>query len=67
MSKITGDAFNVSLLKRVFQYVKPYRSTFIWSVVLTILLALIAPVRPFLIKYTLDNYILKDQYSGLLI
>jgi len=66
MSKITGDAFNVSLLKRVFQYVKPYRSTFIWSVVLTILLALIAPVRPFLIKYTLDNYILKDQYSGLL-
>lgn len=66
MSKITGDAFNVSLLKRVFQYVKPYRSTFIWSVILTILLALIAPVRPFLIKYTLDNYILKDQYSGLL-
>jgi ATP-binding cassette subfamily B multidrug efflux pump len=66
MSKITGDAFNVSLLKRVFQYVRPYRSIFIWSVVLTILLALIAPVRPFLIKYTLDNYILKGHYSGLL-
>lgn len=66
MSKITGDAFNVSLLKRVFQYVKPYRSIFIWSVVLTILLAIVAPVRPFLIKYTLDNYILKGQYNGLL-
>ena len=66
MSKITGDAFNVSLLKRVFQYVKPYRSIFVWSIILTILLALIAPVRPFLIKYTLDNYILKGQYSGLL-
>lgn len=66
MSKITGDAFNVSLLKRIFQYVKPYRSIFIWSVVLTILLALVAPVRPFLIKYTLDNYILKGHYNGLL-
>jgi len=66
MSKITGDAFNVSLLKRIFQYVKPYRKIFIWSVVLTILLALVAPVRPFLIKYTLDNYILKGHYNGLL-
>lgn len=66
MSKITGDAFNVSLLKRVFQYVKPYRGTFIWSVVLTILLAVVAPVRPFLIKYTLDHYILQGQYNGLL-
>lgn len=66
MSKITGDAINVGLLKRVFQYVKPYRNIFIWAVVLTILLAFIAPVRPFLIQYTLDNYIMKDNYSGLL-
>ncbi|WP_158796987.1 ABC transporter ATP-binding protein [Pedobacter sp. L105] len=66
MSKITGDAFNVSLLRRIYNYVKPYHSIFIWSVILTILLALVAPVRPFLIKYTLDNYILKGHYSGLL-
>ena len=66
MSKITGDVFNTGLLKRVFQYVKPYRGIFIWSVILTILLALIAPVRPFLIKYTLDHYILQGQYHGLL-
>ncbi|SHF75562.1 ABC transporter ATP-binding protein [Pedobacter caeni] len=66
MSKITGDALNVGLLRRVFQYVKPYRSIFVWAIVLTILLALIAPVRPFLIQYTLDNYIMKDQHGGLL-
>ena len=67
MSKITGDAFNVNLLKRIFQYVKPYRGIFIWSVILTILLAVMAPVRPFLIKYTLDHYILQGQYHGLLV
>lgn len=66
MSKITGDALNVGLLRRVFQYVKPYRRIFIWAIILTILLALIAPVRPFLIQYTLDNYIMKDQHGGLL-
>ena len=66
MSKITGDAFNVSLLKRVFQYVKPYRKIFILSIILTILLALIAPARPFLIQHTLDNYIMKGHYNGLL-
>ena len=65
MSKITGDAFNVGLLKRVFEYVKPYRCTFIWSIILTLLLAALAPVRPFLIGYTLDNFILKADYSGL--
>ena len=65
MSKITGDAVNVTLLKRIFRYVQPYRNIFAWSIVLTILLALIAPVRPFLIKYTLDNYILTGRYNGL--
>lgn len=65
MSKITGDVFNVGLLRRVFLYVKPYQSIFIWSVLLTILLAVVAPVRPFLIKYTLDHYILTGEYQGL--
>jgi ATP-binding cassette subfamily B multidrug efflux pump len=66
MSKIAGDAFNVSLLKRVFQYVRPYRKIFILSIVLTILLALIAPARPYLIQHTLDNYIMTGHYNGLL-
>jgi len=66
MSKITGDVININLLKRVFQYVKPYKNIFIYSVALTILLAVVAPVRPFLIKYTLDEHILKGDYQGLL-
>lgn len=66
MSKVTGDAFNFSLLKRVMAYVRPYRAIFIWSVLLTILLAAIAPVRPMLVGYTLDQHILKGNYSGLL-
>lgn len=66
MSKVTGDAFNFSLLKRVMAYVRPYRAIFIWSVLLTILLAAVAPVRPMLVGYTLDQHILKGDYRGLL-
>lgn len=65
MSKITGDAFNVNLLKRVFQYVKPYRSVFRWSIVLTLLLAIVSPVRPLLIGYALDEFILTSNHTGL--
>jgi ATP-binding cassette subfamily B multidrug efflux pump len=66
MSKITGDVINVGLLKRVFQYVKPYKNTFIWAIVLTILLAVVAPLRPIIIGYTLDHYIFTGNYAGLL-
>lgn len=63
---VTGDAFNFSLLKRVMAYVRPYRAVFLWSVALTLLLAAIAPARPLLVGYTLDQHILKGNYNGLL-
>ena len=66
MSKITGDVINTGLLKRVLQYVKPYRGIFIWAIVLTILMAVVAPLRPILIGYTLDHYIFSGDHKGLL-
>ncbi len=39
---------------------------FLWSVILTIALAILAPARPLLIEYTLDTYILENDSSGLL-
>ncbi|HEY2583181.1 MAG TPA: ABC transporter ATP-binding protein [Mucilaginibacter sp.] len=46
-------------------YVKPYKTTFNISVFLTIFLAASALVLPILTQKTLDEYILKDNYSGL--
>jgi ATP-binding cassette, subfamily B, multidrug efflux pump len=66
MAKISGKAYDISLLKRIFEYVKPYRNIFIWSVTLTLALALIAPARPLLIQYALDHYIFTGNYQGLL-
>ncbi len=62
---ITGKALDWKLLGRVMHYVKPYNKTFIIAVFLTVFLAAIAIVQPILIRKTLDDYILEDNYSGL--
>lgn len=58
--------FDVSLLKRVLQFTRPYRKTFIWSIALAIILAVITPVRPFLIQLTVDKFIAGKNYDWLI-
>ena len=47
--------FNFSLLRRVFQFASPYKNKFYWSLFLAIFLAVISPVRPWLIQLTLNR------------
>ncbi len=51
---VKKKVFDFNLLNRVFQFVKPYSKYLIISVVLSIVLALFAPVRPYLINLTID-------------
>jgi ATP-binding cassette subfamily B protein len=46
---------DIHLLKRVFKYVLPYKNKFYWSLILTIFLAIIAPIRPWLIQLTINK------------
>ena len=66
MAKVSGKAVDINLLWRILHYVKPYRGIFVWSLLLTIALAALAPLRPFLIEYTLDKFILENDGSGLI-
>ena len=66
MAKVSGKAVDISLLKRVFWFVGPYRKIFVWSIILTVTLAIIAPIRPWLIQLTLDRYIIENDHTGLL-
>ncbi len=54
----TKKIFNFSLLRRVFQFAKPYRNKFYWSLFLTVFLAVISPVRPWLIQVTINRGLL---------
>jgi ATP-binding cassette subfamily B multidrug efflux pump len=49
--------FDFSLLRRVFHYAAPYKSRLYWSVALAILLAIVSPLRPWLIQLTINDFI----------
>ncbi|GGB07174.1 ABC transporter ATP-binding protein [Puia dinghuensis] len=49
--------FDFSTLSRVFSYAAPYKSRIYWSIALSILLAVLSPLRPFLIQVTINDYI----------
>lgn len=51
------NKFNLSVLRRVFGYAAPYRKKFYLSLTLAILLAILTPVRPYLIQVTVNEYV----------
>ena len=55
-----------SVLIRVLKLVHPYKTLFYATVVLVILLAILAPLRPWLIQYTVDGPIGSGDLDGLL-
>ena len=62
---VAGKAFDVRLLKRVLRYVSPYKKTFWFTAFLTVFLGIIAPIRPMLIKYGIDEKVAHNDLHGL--
>lgn len=49
-----------TVLRRVFQFTHPYKRKLYFSIFLSIALAIISPIRPYLIQYTVNVFI-KDK------
>jgi ATP-binding cassette subfamily B protein len=58
--------FDISQLRRVLQFTRPYRNRFVGSIVLAIVLAAFTPVRPWLIQHTVDKFIAGKNYNWLI-
>ena len=56
-TKKDNQKFNFALLLRVLRYAIPYKKKLYISIVLSIFLALLTPVRPLLIQLSVDKYI----------
>lgn len=63
----TGQAFDLPLIRRVLRYTRPYKFRFRMTAFLTVFLALLSPVRPWLIQYTVDHFVLTPNLSMLLL
>lgn len=61
----SGNIIDWSVLRRLLRFVMPYKGRFLSVVVLTLLLGVLAPTRPWLIQYTLDNDVAAGDYNGM--
>lgn len=62
----SGQIIDFQVLKRLLQFVKPYKLRFSYLIILTISLGVVAPLRPYLVQYTLDNHVVTGNYQKLL-
>ncbi len=63
--EILGKAYDARLVKRLLKYLKPYRLQIFLSTILLTAAMLAQLAGPFLTKIAIDDYILKDDISGL--
>ena len=56
---------DIQVLRRVLQFTKPYRTPFIISCILAVVLAPLGIARPYMINLMVDNHIMKGDIPGL--
>ena len=61
----SGNIIDFKVVKRILQFVKPYKGRFYTIIILTILLGILGPVRPWLIQLTLDRDVAHNNYQGM--
>ncbi len=65
--EILGKAYDSKLMRRLLQYVKPYKKYVITAIILNIIVAGLGPLRPVLTKIAFDDKISNKDFNGLLV
>lgn len=62
---IAGKAFDFGLFKKIISFTKGHK-TLLWAAAsLTLIGAFLSPLRPYLVQYAFDEYITKNNLTGL--
>jgi ATP-binding cassette subfamily B protein len=64
--EILGKAYDAKLMKRLLIYIKPYKKYVVCAIVMNIFVAALGPLRPYLTKIAIDDYIANSNYNGLM-
>lgn len=65
MSEVTGKAFDLKLLRKIGQYIKPYKGVFVSAAIMTIILGGLTTARPILIRKAIDEHVVNLDGIGL--
>ena len=64
-AKVSGNLFDIEVTSKLARYIKPYRGLFILEILLTIVVAALATVKPYIVQYTIDHQIAAGDVMGL--
>lgn len=62
---VSGNLFDIRILGRLYQFVKPYRFLFYTQIAFSIAGALLSTLKPYLLKIALDDKIVNQDLTGL--
>lgn len=62
----SGNIIDLKVLKRLFEFIQPYKGRFYLVVVLTFVLGFLSPYRVYLTQVILDDYVSVGNYQGML-
>jgi ATP-binding cassette, subfamily B, multidrug efflux pump len=63
--EVLGKAYDARLMKRLIKYLRPYAKWVILAIVLTVGVAMLSTIRPYLTKIAIDSYIVNKDPVGL--
>lgn len=64
-AKVSGNVFDIEVTTKLARYIKPYRGLFILEILLTIVVAILATVKPYIVQYAIDHQIAEGDVTGL--
>ncbi|SDZ75393.1 ABC transporter ATP-binding protein [Bizionia paragorgiae] len=66
MNKTKENIFDFSLFKRLFQFIKPYKTVFVGVLLSVILIAVLSAASPFVLSYAIDENVAQKKEDGFL-
>ena len=66
MTSTKGKIFDFKLFSKLMVYVKPYKISYYLVMLFAIFLSIFSILSPYLLKITVDDYITKNDYQGML-
>ncbi|ERM84776.1 xenobiotic ABC transporter ATP-binding protein [Rhodonellum psychrophilum GCM71 = DSM 17998] len=62
----SGEIIDTKVLKRLYDFVRPYKGKFYFLIFLTLALAILAPTRPYFIQIAIDEHVAIGDKQGLI-
>ncbi len=62
----SGEIVDMKVLRKLYDYIRPYNLQFYFLVFLTIALAVLAPTRPYYIQKAIDDHVAIGDFEGLI-